>query len=74
MFVDVPQILPEISLGGGRYEENDNADDTLSTEISGSTENTATTDSAENIGTDNSETADNTITSDNMWSTEGAEG
>ncbi len=64
MFVDVPQILPEISLGGGRYEESDNTDDTLSTEISGSTEN---------IGTDSSLTTDNTAAADNMWSTEGAE-
>lgn len=64
MFVDVPQILPEISLGGGRYEESDNTDDTLSTEISGSTEN---------IGTDSSVTTDNTAAADNMWSTEGAE-
>lgn len=59
MFVDVPQILPEISLGGGRYEESEKTDDTLSTE---------------NTGTDNNVTADNTATADDMLSTEGAEG
>lgn len=64
VFVDVPQILPDISLGGGKYEESEKADGALGTEISGSTENT---------GTDSSVTTDNTAAEDNMQTAEGAE-
>ena len=45
MFVDFPQVLPEISLGGGRYEADEKTDDTANTEAPDSTE---TSDSTQN--------------------------
>ncbi|MDE6763861.1 MAG: M60 family metallopeptidase, partial [Oscillospiraceae bacterium] len=45
MFVDFPQMLPEISLGGGRYEADEKTDDTVNTEAPDSTE---TSDSTQN--------------------------
>lgn len=40
IFADIPQVLPEISLGGGRYEADEKNDDTASTEAPDSTETT----------------------------------
>ncbi|MDE5858923.1 MAG: hypothetical protein K2H23_00800, partial [Oscillospiraceae bacterium] len=71
MFVDFPQMLPEISIGGGRYVEDEKSDDTENTEASDNTDNdgisdnTDTTDNAQNTDTpdnDNTEEADNTHT------------
>ena len=59
MFVDFPQILPEISLGGGGYIDTENTVDT---------ENTETSDTTADDGI-----SDNTETTDNTWSTEVSE-
>lgn len=65
MFVDFPQTLPEISLGGGNYVDTENTGDTENTETE---DNTETTDNAWNT-----EAPDSTETEGNTWSTEIAE-